>query len=501
MKERNFNRLSGFGGHKVFGMHNNALANLRRGLIERVFYVEGGNGELLPTPKPLAGQFTQLNNFLAKVRKHDDKFYSPVTRERFLMYYRGRKLGVYTRAVESLQHAPLVKKDARLKTFVKAEKINFTAKPDPAPRVIQPRSPRYNVELGVFIRPHEKRMIRMYNDILRCGEGEDSVMKGMNMEQRGVSIAKKWNRFTKPVAVGLDAKRFDQHVSQDALRFEHSIYNTLFKSKKLKALLNMQLSSEGIGFATDGMIRYRVDGCRMSGDMNTSLGNISIVVAIFDDLRAKSGIDFELVNDGDDNVVICESKDLAEITLMLRVHFLNFGFQMAIEEPVYMLEKIEFCQAQPVFDGEKYIMCRNPSTCLSKDVATCQSIDSPKMLRQWMAAVGQCGLSLTGGLPVMQDFYKCLSEQDSEMASRKAMKNAVFIESGLFRHSETMFRVFAEPTTEARVSFYHAFGLMPELQLALEAHYKNLVFDSESTSHCKTKDKTPESILNGFERY
>jgi hypothetical protein len=56
----------------------------------------------------------------------------------------------------SLAAKPLSRDDASVATFIKCEKINFHAKADPAPRIIQPRDPRFNAAIGVYIKPLEK---------------------------------------------------------------------------------------------------------------------------------------------------------------------------------------------------------------------------------------------------------------------------------------------------------------------------------------------------------
>jgi hypothetical protein len=131
---------------------------------------------------------------------------------------------VYRAAADSLSTIPVSKRDAVLSTFVKAEKINLTKKPDPAPRVIQPRSPRYNVAVGRYLKRLEKDIYRA----LKALAGDVVVMKGYNAGQSGEIIARKWARFNRPCAIGLDASRFDQHVSEAALRWEHSVYTQLF---------------------------------------------------------------------------------------------------------------------------------------------------------------------------------------------------------------------------------------------------------------------------------
>jgi len=75
-----------------------------------------------------------------------------------LLYKDKRRQTIYTNAVNTLEEEGWCDSYGRLSTFVKAEKIDKTVKGDPAPRVIQPRRPEYNVELGVLLKPFEHRI-------------------------------------------------------------------------------------------------------------------------------------------------------------------------------------------------------------------------------------------------------------------------------------------------------------------------------------------------------
>jgi hypothetical protein len=105
------------------------------------------------------------------------------------------------------------RQDSFLQAFVKAEAVNFTAKPDPAPRIIQPRNPRYNALVGRFIRPLEHRVYIAIGKLF----GGPTVMKGYNAVGTASCLRDMWLEFTNPVALSLDASRFDQHVSREAL--------------------------------------------------------------------------------------------------------------------------------------------------------------------------------------------------------------------------------------------------------------------------------------------
>ncbi len=128
---------------KRYLIHNGSLNNVKRGLVERVYRVRDLSGKLVPPPVPLSEKhfrgmlLPEMNMLLCHPKLR------PMTTRSVLNLWHGSKLAVYTRAYESLKVSGLTRRDAFLKTFVKCEKID-AGKDDPAPRVIQPRSPRYN---------------------------------------------------------------------------------------------------------------------------------------------------------------------------------------------------------------------------------------------------------------------------------------------------------------------------------------------------------------------
>jgi len=252
---RIFGKIGGIGPDIKFGVHNNNLANLRRGLVERVFNVER-NGQLAPVPVPEAGVYHTNLGKITRGLLRRIPFSTQCPLEDFPKLYTGRKRTIYQNAVDSLIEKPLTRKDGYLSTFLKAEKINFTAKPDPAPRVIQPRLPRYNAVVGSYLKPLEHKIYKALRDL----HGSTVVAKGLTIDQTGRLIAKKWLRFNNPVAIGIDASRFDQHVSKQALEWEHSIYNKLFESDELAQALKWQIYNVGFARCKDGCIKYTKEG-------------------------------------------------------------------------------------------------------------------------------------------------------------------------------------------------------------------------------------------------
>nr|UPW42784.1 RNA-dependent RNA polymerase [Saguaro cactus virus] len=442
-----------------YRVHNASFANLRRGLLERVFYVENKIDKTLTScPVPECNVFRNLqylkNRLVRMVGVH-----TRISMAEVVDCYQGRKRTLYNNAMLSLSEIPIDRKDAHLRTFTKAEKFCVSLKPDPAPRVIQPRSPRYNLKVAQYLKKTEHYIYRGLDKIW----GGPTVMKGYNVEEVAAHIKSAWDEFQIPVAIGFDMSRFDQHVSVPALQFEHSIYTSIFSGdSELQQLLAWQLTNFGTGFAHDGLIRYRVNGCRMSGDMNTALGNCILACLITKYLT--KGVKARLINNGDDCVLICEKRDAGRVA-GLATGWLRFGFTCITEEPVYCLERIRFCQMAPIYDGRCWVMVRDPKVSLSKDTYSMVRWDNEKNARQWFKAVGECGLSIAGGVPIVQEFYKMYERFGAGVKKAKVSEVSA---SGLFHMSFNSRRAYQQVTDSARYSFYLAFGILPDVQAAVE---------------------------------
>jgi len=455
--------LSGFGTGVRYGVHNDCLKNLARGIVERVFYVSGSEG-LTQAPSPKAGVFARLDGIRLRLLRAMRS--TPiVSRDEYPGLYTGRKRGVYERALESLKVRAINKRDAWVSTFVKAEKVNFDSKGDPAPRVIQPRSPRYNLEVGRYLKLFEKELCAGFQRVW----GYPVVLKGLNAQRVGGWLARHWAEFRNPVAVGLDASRFDQHVSVEALRFEHSVYNAVFGCKELRRLLSWQLSNHGVARVEGKRVDYEVDGRRMSGDINTGMGNCLLMSCMVIAYCESIGIKFRLANNGDDCVVFIERGDLPKLD-GIDQWMLDFGFKLTREQPVYVLEHVEFCQARPVRCANGWRMVRDPRVAMSKDCVSLLSWDTDAAFRQWCSAIGSCGASLTAGVPVWSAWYDRLVR-----LGRGASDGVVerVWDSGLGYMSRGV--EACEVTDETRYSFYLAFGILPDHQAALEVEYSQPV--------------------------
>lgn len=443
-----------------FSVHNNSLNNLIRGINERVFYTDN-KGTLPQRPRKMG--FRALSHF---DREFKTSYLRPWTLEAFVDSYTGRQYNRYKRAADSLAAKPLSRDDATVATFIKCEKINFHAKPDPAPRIIQPRDPRFNAAIGVFIKPLEKLIYKNLGKLYKY----PCVAKGFDVFQTGDIIASKWALYENPCAISLDASRFDQHVSVDALKWTHATYLKYNDDSEFQRMLGMMLHNKGHGMCANGRVSYEVEGCRMSGDMDTALGNCLLMVAMTYSYCKSYGIDHEVMDNGDDIVVIMESSNESLFRTHVNQFYADLGFTMKVEPTVYVLEEIEFCQMHPIFDGSQWRMVRNP-ICLAKDLV-CTT--GQLQVDAWLEAIGLGGVSLSSGLPVYQSFYVMLAKFGKKRKKSKIEKWQLYAGSGFARLAALTKRDPAIITTEARRSFEKAFGLNFSRQEALENLYDQL---------------------------
>lgn len=467
-RPRRITNLHPLGGREDWGVHNNSGQNLERAIVERVLTVKGPGGEQVIPPQPRPGLVKQRLGEFRRRLLHFTPISTPLSTEQFVDGYVGRKRKVYAAAAASLEWSPVSKRDAYIQAFIKDEKTNLTRKEDPCPRVIQPRSSRFNVEIGKHLRPMEKPI---YRGIARVF-GDTTVMKGLNAQERGRHIARKWSRFDKPVAIMLDASRFDQHCNKDIIAWEHGIEERLTTDPADLRRLN-RWRSKNVCFARaeGAAFKYTLNGTRMSGDMDTALGNCLTMCAMMWSFVMSLRIGrFEFVNDGDDGVLFVERPNLERILDTYAGYFRELGFTMKLEGVAHVLEEIEFCQARPVFDGNSYRMVRDPFVCVDKDALTLRNIADPSELATQRHAIGVCGLALAGDMPIFGALYRSFLKGSDRVPAtdrREYSTGMQFLAHGMDIKDGPV-------SDDARASFHRAYGLLPDAQLAIEEEIKRL---------------------------
>jgi hypothetical protein len=385
-----------------------------------------------------------------------------MTYDAFVEHYTGMRRKRYRQAADSLILNSLdLSRESGIKAFVKAEKFG-PGKVNPDPRMIQARSPRYNTELGRYLKPMEHHLYRLTSE----RTGQPLLGKGLSMQDRGKVLHNIWSSFRKPVCVSLDGSRWDQHVHADVLRLEHDIYKRCNSDPMLADLLERQINNK---CATARGYRYKCYGRRMSGDMNTALGNCVLMIAMCRAFIRQLGIVAEIFDDGDDVLLITERQHLPEIKRLAGPCFLEFGQEIKVENISFDIESIEWCQGHPVMgtDGQ-YQMVANWRKILSQSSAGIRYWHEDRTRYDMAFSVGQCLIAMYPGIPI-------ISKYAERLCSRGKLNRDVFEIDWIHKvkaaglSGELGKLEVVPPTPEVRRSFALAFGVDEVDQLQIEA--------------------------------
>jgi hypothetical protein len=394
-----------------------------------------------------------------------------ITPEEFVESRPKAKYQVYAEALQELMdNRKLSPRDVHVNIFVKWELVQTS---DQDPRIISPRSPKYNILLGQYINKHNELAIYKGIDALW---GEETVFKHCTLSAMARQIVRKWESFSCPVAVGLDASRFDQHVSEHALLFEHSVYKRLFPgSSELHSLLRHQLVNYCKGKGDTYDFEYKATG-RMSGDMNTSVGNVILMTSVLLHWKEVLGLNFKLVNNGDDSVAIMDLKELPRFLEGFDLFFACYGFNMVAEQPVYSVEHIEFCQMKPVHLDIGWMMVRKPVSVFKDMIAI--STRGVAHYDNYLKDVGMCGLSLYAACPLVGVFYETLSRMgEGRLEGELQGGLAYWMRQGDLEKSRV---VPGDYSVGSLLSYCRAFNLSPSVVGEFEQRVRKNLLDAVS---------------------
>lgn len=383
--------------------------------------------------------------------------------------YHGRLRRRYMAAEESLRESPVSSRDARLSPFLKAEKCNVDGKL-PKPRMIWPRSPRYNLALASRLKPFEHWLWGRLDARTFAVPGVGRIVaKGLNPRRRANLIVRKFARIEDCVVFEADGKAFEAHVLPAQLSAEHGVYHSAFPGDGgLFALLAMQLVLRAKLMCGAKISR---PGSRASGDFNTGMGNTlifsCIVVAALRELCGSKP--FDLLVDGDNCIVFIPRSVLGRVVSSFAPTVLQMsGHEVVLERPVAVIEQIVFGQSHPVFlgPGRGWVMTRDWRKVFSVALSSHRWLHDPSFGLEWVQGVAACELSLSRGLPVLQRWALEIQARFGVFCSqrRDALEDYFVVGAWLAGGEDRL-----EVLPECRLSFERAFGLSPEEQDFVES--------------------------------
>lgn len=316
--------------------------------------------------------------------------------------YSGRKRDRYVQARASLDVVSYRRQDNMVMAFVKSEKLEDGTKD---PRMIQCRTPRFSYLLGNYLKPLEHKLycVQGTRELERFLPSGRLIAKGLDSRSRATLLKAKMEEVGECVVYSMDCSRFDAHVGQLALRLEHLVYQMCYPGHKLlQQLLQGQLVNRGV---TAGGLKYTCPGGRMSGDMNTALGNCIIMIIMLAGAMRRMGFkprEWQCLDDGDDCLLIVHARDEDRLENLVPI-FRTYGHVLKLENRATNLHQVTFCQSRVVecADGLKFV--QSPQRTLSRgmcSVSKFRGADISKFLR----TLATCELSISMGVPILQEY-------------------------------------------------------------------------------------------------
>lgn len=382
------------------------------------------------------------------------------------MSYSGALRRRYIEAARSLSDDGLSGfHDYFLRAFLKAEKNRVPYKMA-KPRLIFPRSPRFNLELASRLKPFEHWLWgRLNGKVFGVGDGSRLVAKGLNPRQRANLIVRKFKAIPGCVCFEIDGAAFEAHVGVSQLDQEEAVYAAAFPGdRRLRWLLQRQkvLLGEVAG------AKFSREGARASGDFNTGMGNsIIFLVEVISALRVLR-VHFDVLVDGDNALLFLRPADLPVVTENFAgLVTASSGHEVKLEKPTTIIEEIRFGGSAPIYLGPRlgWSMVREWQRVLSGAFCSHIHLREPKFARRWMHGVARCELSIAIGVPVLQAWA---------LGAIHATSGVRLAKSDFYRDSFALGAWFAEVgdqvevSLDARISFEKAFGVSVEEQIRME---------------------------------
>lgn len=312
------------------------------------------NRVLMAVPRPEGEALSTLAGVRAhlasRLIKEMGGMVGPWSRAKSAQHFIERKgWGLYGPAWKSLEGHPIGTRDMEVEMFLKAEKWPVQAGESlKEARAIQFRGPRYNIELGRFLLPFEAKLW----DLLQVGlRVRDDVFlyssKGLSPNKRAALLEALWEKYPGGRALCLDHSRFDAHLSEEVLKEEHLLYKTACSGGRLlEWLLKGQCKTRG---RTKHGRRYACRGGRMSGDVNTALGNTCVSGML---LLTVAGdfTELSILVEGDDGVVFGPGEEIARLERLIEARMLTLGFELKVAV-ARCLEEVDYCSGRAVRGG------------------------------------------------------------------------------------------------------------------------------------------------------
>lgn len=373
----------------------------------------------------------------------------------------------YLEAESSLMlDGPLRSSDYKLRAFLKAEK----RRPDglAKPRMIFPRSPRYNLVVASWLKPFEHWLWGNLKSGVVSGVGNSRVVaKGLNQVQRANLIVRKMREIGDCVVFEVDGRAFEAHVDEWQLLQEHSIYAAAYPGDgDLMHVLSKQLRNFGV---TSNGCRFSRRGGRASGDFNTGMGNTLVMLAVVMGVMSRfRGLRWDTLVDGDNALLFLPRPRCHEVyDRFSDIATEISGHEMTLERPTCVVEEVRFGQSAPVRVNGGWKMVRDWTKVVSHSASSHHHLREPRYALEFLRGVALCEGFLADGVPILWAFTRNLLSRTESISNPRMHGLRDYMVLGVPVDDLGEVTV-GEPDDEARQSFELAFGVTTTQQRNIE---------------------------------
>nr|WKV34341.1 MAG: RNA-dependent RNA polymerase [Riboviria sp.] len=404
-----------------------------------------------------------------------------VSRWKVVNSYKGRHYKRYYKALLELNERGLLDRDFWNRAFIKPDKEDkmvvevANAKP---PRLVQYMMATGALEMGRYTHAAETAIYALRD------EYDTKIFgKGCNLHELAEDFVEKTGHFSQPVYLLLDASSFDAHVSSAVLKIVASWYATTLPDKGEARFVRWLWSHTytNIGMSVGG-IRFKTQGTRMSGHMDTGLGNSLIMFAMIKSFLKTVGINKHTMSvNGDDSVVIIERNDLRKAQNMS--FFTDCGFKMKFEW-TEEFSQMEYCQCKPVETRYGWVMARSPDRILRRAGWSTKRFGK-KRVADYLFSLGMGECAINYGLPIGYALGTKLKQTAIE-ASNRPVKMLPINRKKYISYTRQKYWQSPEPAVVddiARNSYAEAWGITPDDQIEIENRLKILLAPALDNSH------------------
>lgn len=379
------------------------------------------------------------------------------SRQQVVNTYRGRHRIKYFRAMVELNTRALNRTDFYNRGFVKADKEEESDLTK-AGRLIQFMRPTGALEMGRFTHAVESQIYSLHDKYDTKIFG-----KGGNLHEIAEDLNNKRENFNDPIFLLLDASKFDAHVSTEMLRLVAEWYPNLLSDPSQREFIRWMWSHtfNNYGSTVNGL-RYKTNGTRMSGHMDTGLGNSLVMYAMITAYLGVVGITkYSMSVNGDDSVVMIERSDLQRA---LDISFFkDCGFKMKFDM-TDEFSKMDYCQTRPVLTRYGWILARSPERMLRR-IGWSSNLFGAKRSRDFLYSLGKGERAINYGLPIGYTLGNKLMQAapNGKLLPLDRKKYISYTRQKYWQSSED-----AIIDKVARESFCEAWGITPEEQVRIE---------------------------------